>query len=190
MSGCQPDLKPAYNPMANLELRSFSQKDFKELISWIRNPEELFIWSATTFTFPLDENQLERHFQEAQTAKPRLMYTAQDGQTKEHVGHIELTRIDQENKKISIAYVLINPSKRGDGYGKALMKSILNECFDEMKMRKVDLFVFESNTVAIHIYQKMGFEFAELIKDRIQRNGEYAPLYLMELDFEKWIHST
>ena len=45
----------------NTELHPFSRSDFKELISWIRDPEELFIWSATTFTFPLDENQLERH---------------------------------------------------------------------------------------------------------------------------------
>jgi RimJ/RimL family protein N-acetyltransferase len=172
--------------MANIELHPFSQNDFKELISWVRSPEELFIWSATTFTFPLDEKQLERHFQEAQTSKLRLMYTAVDRESKEHIGHIELTRIDRENKKVSIAYVLVDPAKRGRGYGDALMQSILNECFDHMKMLKVDLFVFEFNPVAIHCYQKTGFEMEEVIGDRIKLKDNFVTLYLMGLSYEKW----
>jgi ribosomal protein S18 acetylase RimI-like enzyme len=66
-----------------------------------------------------------------------------------------------------------------------MMESILSECFLRTDMSKVDLFVFESNTVAINLYRSLGFEIIELIKDRIQRNGENAPLYLMELDYKK-----
>jgi RimJ/RimL family protein N-acetyltransferase len=175
--------------MASIELHPFSKSDFKELISWVRTPDELFLWAATTFTFPLEEDQLEWHFQEAQTSKIRLMYTAVDSQTGEQIGHIELTRIDQENKKASIAYVLVDPDKRGHGYGRGMMESVLNECFLRMGMSRLDLFVFESNLVAINLYQRLGFEIVRLIKDRIQRNGENAHLYLMKLDFEKWIHS-
>jgi RimJ/RimL family protein N-acetyltransferase len=97
-----------------------------------------------------------------------------------------LTRIDQANRKASIAYVLVDPAKRGYGYGKGMMESVLNECFLPMKMSKVDLFVFESNMVAINLYQRMGFETVELIKDRIQRDGKFVPLYLMEINYEKW----
>ena len=128
--------------MANMELHPFSRNDFSELISWVRTPEEVFLWSATTFQFPLDEDQLERHLQEAQSSQTRLIYTAVDSQTREQIGHIELTRIDRENKKTSIAYVLVNPNKRGQGYGKGMMESILSECFLRMDMSKVDLFVF------------------------------------------------
>ena len=118
--------------MANIELHPSSQNDFSQLISWVRTPEEIFLWSATTFQFPLDEDQLERHFQEAQSSRTRLMYTAVDSQTREQIGHIELTRIDRENKKASIAYVLVNPNKRGHGCGKGMMESVLNECFLRM----------------------------------------------------------
>jgi RimJ/RimL family protein N-acetyltransferase len=176
--------------MANIELHPFSRNDFKELISWVRTPEELFIWSATTFTFPLDEIQLERHFQEAQKSKLRLMYTAADSLTKEHIGHIELTRIDQENRKASIAYVLVDPSKRGLGYGNALMACILHECFQRMMLLKVDLFVFEFNPVAIHCYQKAGFEIEEVITDRVKFKENFARLYLMQLSSETWMASN
>jgi RimJ/RimL family protein N-acetyltransferase len=175
--------------MMNIELQPFSRDDFKELISWIRDPDELFIWSATTFSFPLDENQLERHYAEAQRSNTRIMYAVVDSLTKQHVGHIELTRIDRETRKASIAYVLIDPEKRGHGYGKGMMESVLEECFLRMEMSRVDLFVFESNMAAIHLYQRMRFEIVELIQGRIQRNGKNAPLYLMNLNYEKWTHA-
>ncbi len=174
----------------NIELHPFSRSDFNELISWVRNPDELFIWSATTFTFPLDEEQLERHYQEAQTLKSRLMYTAVDNQTGEHIGHIELTRIDRESRKASIAYVLVNPAKRGLGHGNALVLCILEECFNSMKMLKVDLFVFESNPVAIHCYQKAGFEIEDVIEDRIKLRENFVTLYLMGLSYGKWMASN
>jgi RimJ/RimL family protein N-acetyltransferase len=70
-----------------------------------------------------------------------------------------------------------------------MMESVLNECFLQMKMSRVDLFVFESKPVATSLYQRMGFEIVELIKDRIQRNGKFVPLYWMELTLENWIAS-
>jgi RimJ/RimL family protein N-acetyltransferase len=173
--------------MMNTELHPFSRSDFRELISWVRTPDELFIWSATTFTFPLDESQLEKHYREAQESNTRLTYTAVDLQTKEHIGHIELTRIDRENGKASIAYVLVDPDKRGQGYGKGIMQSILNECFQQMKMSKVDLFVFDFNTVAIHCYQKAGFKIEEVIGDKIKLNEKFVTLYLMGLTDHQWI---
>jgi RimJ/RimL family protein N-acetyltransferase len=176
--------------MANIELHPFSRNDFKELISWIRNADELFIWSATTFTFPLNEDQLERHYEEAQKSDARIMYTAVDGQSKETIGHIELTRIDRETRKASIAYVLINPAKRGLGYGNALMQGILKECFQCMKLLKVDLFVFEFNPIAIHCYQKAGFEIEEVMEDRIKLRGNFVTLYLMGLSYGKWMASN
>ena len=174
----------------NIELHPFLRSDFKELISWVRNQAELFIWSATTFSFPLDGAQLERHYEDGQKSNARLMYTAVDSLTEEHVGHIELTRIDRENRKASIAYVLIDPEKRGLGYGDALLQSILHECFKCMKMLKVGLFVFELNPVAIHCYQKAGFDIEEVIGDRIKRDENFETLFLMGLSYEKWLASN
>jgi RimJ/RimL family protein N-acetyltransferase len=106
------------------------------------------------------------------------MYTAVDSQTQEYIGHIELTGIDQENRKASIAYVLMDPAKRGLGYLDGLAQSIMAECFQRMKMLKVGLFVFTFNPVAIHCYQKAGFEIAEVIEDQIK--GLFCNTFLEE----------
>ena len=115
------------------------------------------------------------------------MYTAVDSRTKEHIGHIELTRIDRENRKASIAYVLVDPAMRGLGYGNGVVQSILVECFLRMEVLKVDLYVFELNPVAIHCYEKAGFEVEEIVKDRIKWNENFVTLYLMGLRHEKWM---
>ncbi len=171
----------------NIDLQDFSPGDFKELISWIHSPEELFTWSATTFTFPLDETQLEKHYQAAQGSNPRLMYTALDRQTREHIGHIELVRIDQGKGKASLACVLVAPQKRGNGYGQGMIESILGECFLQMNLQKVDLFVFDFNTVAINCYRKAGFEIEDVVSDRVQFNGQFKTMFLMGLHKDRWL---
>lgn len=59
-----------------------------------------------------------------------------------------------------------------------------------MKMLKVDLFVFESNPVAIHCYQKAGFEIEDVIEDRIKLRENFVTLYLMGLSYGKWMASN
>jgi RimJ/RimL family protein N-acetyltransferase len=59
-----------------------------------------------------------------------------------------------------------------------------------MKMLKVDLFVFEFNPVAIHCYKKAGFEIEEIVKDRFKLNENFVTLYLMGLEYQKWIPSN
>jgi RimJ/RimL family protein N-acetyltransferase len=172
----------------NTELVPFSRSDFKALISWVRNPDELFIWSADAFTFPLDEIQLERHYQDAQGPRSsRMLFTALDGQTRQPVGHIGLIRIDRAARKASLAFVLVDPGKRGRGYGKGIVQAILQEGFSNLKLAKMDLFVFDYNTTAISCYQKLGFETEKVVDDLIKRDEEFKRLYLMGLSLEKWL---
>jgi RimJ/RimL family protein N-acetyltransferase len=162
------------------ELQPFTKADYKNLISWIRNPDELFVWSATSFTFPLDEIQLDRHCLEVDApGANRLIFKVIDHKTKEHIGHVELTRMDMERRKASIAFILVDPGKRGLGYGKGVMENIFQECFQKMGMKKLDLFVFDFNTRAVDLYKKMGFEIEQVMDKSIRWEGEYKTLYLM-----------
>jgi len=171
----------------NIDLDPYSRNDLKELISWIRDPDELFTWSANTFTFPLDEIQLDKHYQEVHGSDTRLMFKVIESKTRQHIGHVELNRIDRDKRKASISFVLIDPDKRGLGYGQKIVNSILNEGFHPMGLSKIDLFVFEFNTIAIKCYKKAGFEIEQVIKDKLMLNEKFQTLYLMGLNFEKWL---
>ncbi len=54
--------------------------------------------------------------------------------------------------------VVVNPSCRGKGYGKILVKEILENAFD-MGAEKFCLQVMKDNPVAINLYKSFGFEY-------------------------------
>ncbi len=43
-----------------IKLETFKKSDYKQLINWINSEEFLIQWSGNAFTFPLDEQQLEK----------------------------------------------------------------------------------------------------------------------------------
>ncbi len=164
-------------------LRSFTQDDFGSIIAWIETPEEMLAWSATNFTFPLDELQLEKHLDRILTEDSnRLAFQAIDIENNESIGHIELVRINRIANKVSLAFFLIAPHKRRQGLGEKTIVATVSYCFNLLDLKKVDLFVLTDNHPAIKCYQKVGFTIDETIDNKLIINGENKELYLMSLD--------
>ncbi|MCP9228576.1 GNAT family N-acetyltransferase, partial [Bacillus mycoides] len=44
-----------------IKLKQFTRSDFKQLINWINSEEFLIQWSGNAFTYPLNEQQLEKY---------------------------------------------------------------------------------------------------------------------------------
>ncbi|MBN1830065.1 MAG: GNAT family N-acetyltransferase [Deltaproteobacteria bacterium] len=171
----------------NIRLHRFLREDCGRLTAWIRNPAELVLWSACTFTFPLTEEQLERHVMASSRSESRrLMFKAVDEDCGAVAGHIEITRIDVDKKKASIAFVLVDPARRREGIGKRIVALALEKTFDQMNVDTVDLFVFDFNIAAIGCYESLGFHTEQLIKDTVAIDGTFQNLRLMSLRKERW----
>ncbi|MEB9981826.1 GNAT family protein, partial [Bacillus cereus] len=137
-----------------IKLESFKKSDFKQLINWINSEEFLIQWSGNAFTFPLDEQQLEKYIESANT----LAFKVVDEETSDVIGHISLGQIDNINKSARIGKVLVGNTKmRGRSIGKHMMKAVLHIAFDELKLHRVTLGVYDFNTSAISCYEKIGF---------------------------------
>ena len=134
-----------------IKLESFQKSDFKQLINWINSEEFLIQWSGNAFTFPLDEQQLEKYIESANT----LAFKVVDEETSDVIGHISLGQIDNINKSARIGKVLVGNTKmRGRSIGKHMMKAVLHIAFDELKLHRVTLGVYDFNTSAISCYEK------------------------------------
>lgn len=137
--------------MEVIKLESFKKSDFKQLINWINSEEFLIQWSGNAFTFPLDEQQLEKYIESANT----LAFKVVDEVTSDVIGHISLGQIDNINKSARIGKVLVGNTKmRGRSIGKHMMKAVLHIAFDELKLHRVTLGVYDFNTSAIFCYEK------------------------------------
>ncbi|HDR7707438.1 GNAT family N-acetyltransferase [Bacillus thuringiensis] len=169
--------------MEVIKLKTFKKSDFKQLINWINSEEFLIQWSGNAFTFPLDEQQLEKYIESANT----LAFKVVDEETSDVIGHISLGQIDNINKSARIGKVLVGNTKmRGRSIGKHMMKAVLHIAFDELKLHRVTLGVYDFNTSAISCYEKIGFVKEGLLREAKRVGETYWNLWEMSMLEYEW----
>ncbi|HDR4537821.1 TPA: GNAT family N-acetyltransferase [Bacillus cereus] len=169
--------------MEMIKLEIFKKSDFKQLINWINSEEFLIQWSGNAFTFPLDEQQLDKYIESANT----LAFKVVDEETSDAIGHISLGQIDNINKSARIGKVLVGNTKmRGHSIGKHMMKAVLHIAFDELKLHRVNLGVYDFNTSAISCYEKIGFIKEGLLRDSKRVGETYWNLWEMSMLEYEW----
>ncbi|MED2864355.1 GNAT family protein [Bacillus thuringiensis] len=169
--------------MEMIKLEIFKKSDFKQLINWINSEEFLIQWSGNAFTFPLDEQQLEKYIEIANT----LAFKVVDEETSDVIGHISLGQIDNINKSARIGKVLVGNTKmRGRSIGKHMMKAVLHIAFDELKLHRVTLGVYDFNTSAISCYEKIGFVKEGLLRESKRVGETYWNLWEMSMLEYEW----
>jgi RimJ/RimL family protein N-acetyltransferase len=133
-----------------LTLRPFRPEDDEVLISWVRSPEELFLFAGSSLRWPLTARQLN----DVRRAPGARAWTGVD-EHDEPVGHAELWR--QSDGRARLALVLFAPEQRGRGYGRALLAAILDQA-RELDYPGVELAVYSGNDLARQLYASLGFE--------------------------------
>jgi [ribosomal protein S18]-alanine N-acetyltransferase len=78
--------------------------------------------------------------------------------------------------------IAIDPSYRGRGYGRLLMKELMRVAYSALEICQMTLEVRVSNDAAIKLYTSMGFDVAGTRKGYYDDTGEDA--YVM------WCHNT
>ena len=137
-------------------LKTFEKKDIPALLDWIKGSDAEFLiqFAGSKYRFPLDEKQLLDTLYD----KRILVFKAIDEtKTGVMIGHCQLMKIDLPNKSATIGRVLIKPDKRGLGYGYAMLKELINYATSVLKLKHLNLRVFDFNQSAIRCYLKLGF---------------------------------
>ena len=133
-----------------MELRAYTPEDAGTILSWSKDERSFYQWTAGVMgAYPISSEEFR--FVENLTA-----FTAYDGT--ERVGFFTLRRPDPAVDELRIGFVIIDPGKRGKGFGKEMLKLGIRYAFDECGAKTVSLGVFENNPAAYHCYRAAGFE--------------------------------
>jgi RimJ/RimL family protein N-acetyltransferase len=157
-------------------LEKFDASDYDRLINWIDSENLMHVFGATFFKYPITHLQLEIYSND----KSRSIYKVIDKNSKNIIGHAELNKINHINKSARICRVLIgNSNSRNKGYGSLVINELVRIGFDEMKLHRIDLGVYDFNKGAIKCYQKCGFEIEGLLKENTKIGSVYWSTYNM-----------
>lgn len=171
-----------------IELEYFERPDFNQLIRWIDSPEFLLQWGGPQFDYPLNENQLKKYIENAnRDTSDTLIYKVIHKETGNVIGHVSLGKIDRKNKSARIGKVLVGEKNlRGQGIGSLMVKELLKIAFEELKLHRVSLGVFDFNESGIACYEKVGFKKEGLLRDCRKIGNDYWSLWEMSILEQEW----
>lgn len=139
-----------------MKLRTYNEDDAKTIIKWINNERELKLWSADRYgTFPITATDINNNYHECiKTSNFYPMTLEDDG---EIIGHLILRNPDNKLDTIRLGFIIVDPSKRGMGYGKKLINEAISYAKNELNAKEINLGVFANNKNAYNCYKHAGF---------------------------------
>lgn len=101
----------------------------------------------------------------------------EERESNDSVGYFMLSEMDNPHNKVEITHVIMD--KKGLGYGREALTLLLNWIFGERNYHRAFLDCKEYNSVALHLYENLGFKREGVMRDVILTNGVYENLVLL-----------
>lgn len=130
--------------------------DFETVKDWCGDRRTHAVWCAGRFPYPLGEESFEAVLKEHSDKYGDIPFIAEDEDGKA-VGFLCYSANTDTNEGM-IKFVIVDPSLRGRGYGKAMLRQALGYAFDETCADSVRLCVFSHNAGALRCYESVGFK--------------------------------
>lgn len=171
-----------------IRLEHFQKDDFAQLMEWVHDEEILTNWSGNLFSFPLSEESLSWYIEDTNILNDSdaFVYKAINN-TGNVVGHISLGGISWKNRSARITRVLIgHDGHRGKGCCQGMIKAVLKIAFEELKLHRVSLGVYENNKPAIKCYEKAGLKTEGIHRDILWYKNEWWSMVEMSMLEKEW----
>ncbi len=103
-----------------------------------------------------------------------------------HVGNVGLKEYGTGNAYSEFFVEIGEAEYRGKGVGKAAIAALMDHALEVLGLSEVRLEVLEFNSVAIHVYEQLGFIKTHRTGWHYDRKGQYWQVWGMTLSKERW----
>ncbi len=132
-----------------LRLRPYEDADQETILSWQMDEKAFYQWTAGKLgEYPLSGEGFA-------WTKALMRFTLLD--EKEAAGFFTLRNPGDTLDEVRFGFVIVDPRKRGRGYGKEMLRLGLKYAFEIYGAKKASLGVFENNLPACACYRAVGF---------------------------------
>ena len=133
-----------------IRLRPYNKNDADIILSWSNDERAFYKWSAGILgEYPITKEQFG-------FVNNLMAFTAIEDD--EVVGFFTMRRPSDSFDELRFGFVVVDPAKRGKGYGKAMLQLGLKFAKEIYSAKKVSLGVFENNESAYYCYKAVGFQ--------------------------------
>ena len=168
-----------------MELTSFRRANVRELLSWFANEAELIQWAGPSFAWPLTAEQFTQRLQAAESDPPTLYPLGLYGGDA-LVGYCELSDPCWTAGSAKLSRVAIHPDRRGQGLGLFMVRRALAFGFEQLRLHRVGLGVFDFNTAAVRCYERAGFTHEGTLRDSARVGNERWNCHIMSILRPEW----
>ncbi|AEE16178.1 GNAT family N-acetyltransferase [Treponema brennaborense] len=155
-------------------LRELAEKDIETINKW-RNDKRLIDLLGAPYRY-IDINTDSEWFQNYLKNRKTTVRCSIVDEDDKLLGLISLTDVDQLNQCAVLHIMLGSEASFGKGIGTFAIKEMLNHAFNNLNLRRIELSVLESNSRAIHVYEKIGFVQEGIKRECVFKNGSFISM--------------
>lgn len=147
-------------------------------VAWMNDPE-VYCFLETGGDYSKEE--LKDYLTQVENQPNLLFWAIIRKDNCQHIGNI---KIDPVNKRHGIAeYGILMGDRQswGKGYAREASEAVIDYCFSELKLRKINLGVVEDNLAAVGLYDRLGFKKEGHLEKHGIYNGKYCDCHRMAL---------
>ena len=148
-------MKPIKIESKNLIYEPLSIKHLSnKYVSWLNNIDVYkYLESGGDYNI----NKLEKYITTLE--KDILFWAILTKKTNKHIGNIKIDPVDLKSKNAEYGILIGDTEEWGKGYGFEASNTIISYCFNNLKLKTIQLGVKKENINAIKLYKKLGFIF-------------------------------
>ena len=102
------------------------------------------------------------------------------------VGSIDLHEVDRRNGSASLGIAIGEEDDRGRGYGTDALTALVAFGFDQLRLERIELDVYDFNDRARAVYERVGFVHEGTMRHALFRDGAFHDVHRMAVLRDDW----
>ncbi|HEY9639661.1 MAG TPA: GNAT family protein [Coleofasciculaceae cyanobacterium] len=124
-------------------------------------------------------NRWSRQEHEHQLSNPDKQYWIAETDAGEAIGYAILSGLQSPHNNLCLTRIVI--AQPGQGYGKVVLKQIIQKAFEVYQAHRLWLDVVEHNLRAQQVYRSLGFQPEGVLREAHKLDDRYVSLIIMSI---------
>jgi RimJ/RimL family protein N-acetyltransferase len=161
-----------------VSLRALMAADFDTLYKWVNDRELVHFNNSYS---PISDSSHRLWFESRcnNSVKGQYMFMINRNDTYETIGSCQVNEIKHIERSASLQIRIPSVEQRGKGFGTATVKLLLDFCFNDLNLNRVQIDYFATNVAAQKTYLKSGFKIEGTLRQAAYINGQWLDIIVM-----------